>query len=93
MVGPALTLGGSSLLYLLIRRGATTITSLLYRAATTALIAWVRLSIITAITLLGTASALGEPGGAARQASRVSGAPGTGRPVVSSGCAGCVRAG
>jgi drug/metabolite transporter (DMT)-like permease len=54
----ALTLGGSSLLYLLIQRGAATVvTSLLYLVPpTTALMAWVLFGEpITAITLLGTA--------------------------------------
>jgi drug/metabolite transporter (DMT)-like permease len=54
----ALTLGGSSLLYLLIQRGAaTTVTSLLYLVPpTTALMAWVLFDeSITVITLLGTA--------------------------------------
>jgi drug/metabolite transporter (DMT)-like permease len=59
----ALTLGGSSLLYLLIQRGAATaVTSLLYLVPpTTALMAWVLFGEpITAITLLGTAlTALG----------------------------------
>ena len=54
----ALTLGGSSLLYILIQRGAATaVTSLLYLVPpTTALMAWVLLSEpITTVTLLGTA--------------------------------------
>ena len=54
----ALTLGGSSLLYLLIQRGAATaVTSLLYLVPpTTALIAWVLFDeSITLLTLLGTA--------------------------------------
>lgn len=54
----ALTLGGSSLLYILIQRGAATaVTSLLYLVPpTTALMAWVLFSEpITALTLLGTA--------------------------------------
>jgi drug/metabolite transporter (DMT)-like permease len=54
----ALTLGGSSLLYILIQRGAATaVTSLLYLVPpTTALMAWVLFSEpITAVTLLGTA--------------------------------------
>jgi drug/metabolite transporter (DMT)-like permease len=54
----ALTLGGSSLLYLLIQRGAaTTVTSLMYLVPpTTALIAWVLFGeTITLLTLLGTA--------------------------------------
>jgi drug/metabolite transporter (DMT)-like permease len=59
----ALTLGGSSLLYLLIQRGAATaVTSLLYLVPpTTALMAWVLFGEpITAITVLGTAlTALG----------------------------------
>ncbi|MBT9474373.1 DMT family transporter [Polaromonas sp.] len=59
----ALTLGGSSLLYLLIQRGAATaVTSLLYLVPpTTALMAWVLFGEpITTITLLGTAlTALG----------------------------------
>lgn len=53
-----LTLGGSSLLYLLIQRGAATaVTSLLYLVPpTTALMAWLLFSEpITAVTLLGTA--------------------------------------
>ena len=53
-----LTLGGSSLLYLLIQRGAAaTVASLMYLVPpTTALIAWVLFDEqITAITLLGTA--------------------------------------
>lgn len=53
-----LTLGGSSLFYLLIQRGAaTTVTSLLYLVPpTTALIAWVLFDeSITPVTLLGTA--------------------------------------
>jgi drug/metabolite transporter (DMT)-like permease len=59
----ALTLGGSSLLYLLIQRGAaTSVTSLLYLVPpTTALMAWILFSEpITGLTLLGTAlTALG----------------------------------
>ena len=59
----ALTLGGSSLLYLLIQRGAaTTVTSLLYLVPpTTALMAWLLFNeSITVITVLGTAlTALG----------------------------------
>lgn len=59
----ALTIGGSSLLYILIQRGAATaVTSLLYLVPpTTALMAWVLFSEpITAVTLLGTAlTALG----------------------------------
>jgi drug/metabolite transporter (DMT)-like permease len=54
----ALTLGGSSLLYLLIQRGAATaVTSLLYLVPpTTALMAWLLFSEpITAVTLAGTA--------------------------------------
>jgi drug/metabolite transporter (DMT)-like permease len=54
----ALTLGGSSLLYILIQRGAATaVTSLLYLVPpTTALMAWVLFSEpITATTLIGTA--------------------------------------
>lgn len=54
----ALTLGGSSLLYLLIQRGAATaVTSLLYLVPpTTALMAWVLFDeLITPSTLLGTA--------------------------------------
>lgn len=54
----ALTLGGSSLLYILIQRGAATaVTSLLYLVPpTTALMAWVLFSEpITTVTLLGTA--------------------------------------
>ena len=58
-----LTLGGSSLLYLLIQRGAaTTVTSLFYLVPpTTALMAWLLFDeLITATTLLGTAmTALG----------------------------------
>lgn len=58
-----LTLGGSSLLYLLIQRGAATaVTSLLYLVPpTTALMAWVLFNeAITAATVLGTAlTALG----------------------------------
>lgn len=53
-----LTLGGSSLLYLLIQRGAAaSVTSLMYLVPpTTALIAWVLFSEpITAVTLVGTA--------------------------------------
>ena len=59
----ALTLGGSSLLYLLIQRGAATaVTSLLYLVPpTTALMAWVLFDeLITASTVIGTAlTALG----------------------------------
>jgi drug/metabolite transporter (DMT)-like permease len=59
----ALTLGGSSLLYLLIQRGAaTTVTSLMYLVPpTTALMAWALFGeAITAATVLGTAmTALG----------------------------------
>ena len=59
----ALTLGGSSLLYLLIQRGAATaVTSLLYLVPpTTALMAWLLFGeAITVITMLGTAlTALG----------------------------------
>jgi drug/metabolite transporter (DMT)-like permease len=59
----ALTLGGSSLLYLLIQRGAaTSVTSLLYLVPpTTALMAWILFAEpITLLTLLGTAlTALG----------------------------------
>ena len=59
----ALTLGGSSLLYLLIQRGAATaVTSLLYLVPpTTALMAWVLFDeLITTSTLIGTAlTALG----------------------------------
>jgi len=54
----ALTLGGSSLLYILIQRGAATaVTSLLYLVPpTTALMAWILFSEpITTVTLLGTA--------------------------------------
>ncbi|RZJ07468.1 MAG: EamA family transporter, partial [Haliea sp.] len=54
----ALTLGGSSLLYLLIQRGAATaVTSLLYLVPpTTALMAWVLFDeLITASTIVGTA--------------------------------------
>jgi drug/metabolite transporter (DMT)-like permease len=54
----ALTIGGSSLLYILIQRGAATaVTSLLYLVPpTTALMAWVLFSEpITTVTLLGTA--------------------------------------
>jgi drug/metabolite transporter (DMT)-like permease len=54
----ALTIGGSSLLYILIQRGAATaVTSLLYLVPpTTALMAWVLFSEpITATTVLGTA--------------------------------------
>ena len=54
----ALTLGGSSLLYLLIQRGAATaVTSLLYLVPpTTALIAWVLFDeLITTSTIVGTA--------------------------------------
>jgi drug/metabolite transporter (DMT)-like permease len=53
-----LTLGGSSLLYLLIQRGAAaSVSSLMYLVPpTTALIAWVLFDeAITATTLLGTA--------------------------------------
>ncbi len=53
-----LTLGGSSLLYLLIQRGAaTSVTSLLYLVPpTTAIMAWLLFGeLITAITLVGTA--------------------------------------
>ena len=59
----ALTLGGSSLLYLLLQRGAaTTVTSLLYLVPpTTALMAWLLFNeSITVVTVLGTAlTALG----------------------------------
>ncbi len=59
----ALTLGGSSLLYLLIQRGAaTSVTSLLYLVPpTTALMAWLLFNeSITVITVMGTAlTALG----------------------------------
>ena len=59
----ALTLGGSSLLYLLIQRGAATaVTSLLYLVPpTTALMAWVLFDeLITTATIVGTAlTALG----------------------------------
>ena len=59
----ALTLGGSSLLYLLIQRGAaTTVTSMLYLVPpTTALMAWLLFNeTITVITVIGTAiTALG----------------------------------
>ena len=59
----ALTLGGSSLLYLLIQRGAATaVTSLLYLVPpTTALMAWVLFGeLITTATIVGTAlTALG----------------------------------
>ena len=59
----ALTLGGSSLLYLLIQRGAATmVTSLLYLVPpTTALMAWLLFNeTITVVTVLGTAlTALG----------------------------------
>ena len=59
----ALTLGGSSLLYLLIQRGAaTSVTSLLYLVPpTTALMAWVLFDeAITVVTIAGTAlTALG----------------------------------
>ena len=59
----ALTLGGSSLLYLLIQRGAATaVTSLLYLVPpTTALMAWLLFGeAITVVTMLGTAlTALG----------------------------------
>eukprot|EP01031_Cornospumella_fuschlensis_P014856 gene14856-18147_t len=54
----ALTLGGSSLLYMLIQRGAaTSVTTLLYLVPpTTALMAWVLFDEpITLVTLLGTA--------------------------------------
>lgn len=54
----ALTLGGSSLLYMLIQRGAATaVTSLLYLVPpTTALMAWLLFGeLITAVTVLGTA--------------------------------------
>jgi drug/metabolite transporter (DMT)-like permease len=54
----ALTLGGSSLLYLLIQRGAATaVTSLLYMVPPcTAIMAWVLFDEpITALTVLGTA--------------------------------------
>ncbi len=54
----ALTLGGSSLLYLLLQRGAATaVTSLLYLVPpTTALIAWILFDeSVTLVTLLGTA--------------------------------------
>lgn len=54
----ALTIGGSSLLYILIQRGAATaVTSLLYLVPpTTALMAWVLFSEpITVVTLVGTA--------------------------------------
>jgi drug/metabolite transporter (DMT)-like permease len=54
----ALTLGGSSLLYLLIQRGAaTSVTSLMYLVPpVTALIAWVLFAEpITLVTILGTA--------------------------------------
>jgi drug/metabolite transporter (DMT)-like permease len=53
----ALTLGGSSLLYILIQRGAaTSVTSLLYLVPpTTALMAWLLFAEpITWVTLLGT---------------------------------------
>lgn len=53
----ALTIGGSSLLYILIQRGAaTSVTSLLYLVPpTTALMAWILFSEpITVVTLLGT---------------------------------------
>ncbi|MDD5324166.1 MAG: EamA family transporter, partial [Polaromonas sp.] len=53
-----LTLGGSSLLYLLIQRGAATaVTSLLYLVPpTTALMAWLLFGEpITMVTILGTA--------------------------------------
>jgi drug/metabolite transporter (DMT)-like permease len=53
-----LTLGGSSLLYLLIQRGAATaVTSLLYLVPpTTAVMAWLLFDeLITAVTLIGTA--------------------------------------
>jgi drug/metabolite transporter (DMT)-like permease len=52
----ALTLGGSSLMFMLIQRGAaTTVTSLLYLVPpTTALMAWVLFGeAITAVTVLG----------------------------------------
>ena len=59
----ALTLGGSSLLYLLIQRGAaTTVTSMLYLVPpTTALMAWLLFNeSITVVTVMGTAlTALG----------------------------------
>jgi drug/metabolite transporter (DMT)-like permease len=54
----ALTLGGSSLMFMLIQRGAaTTVTSLLYLVPpTTALMAWVLFDeAITVVTLLGIA--------------------------------------
>jgi drug/metabolite transporter (DMT)-like permease len=54
----ALTLGGSSLLYLLIQRGAATaVTSLLYLVPpTTAIMAWALFGeLVTAATLIGTA--------------------------------------
>jgi drug/metabolite transporter (DMT)-like permease len=54
----ALTLGGSSFLYMLIQRGAaTTVTSLMYLVPpTTALMAWVLFGeAITAATVVGTA--------------------------------------
>lgn len=54
----ALTLGGSSLLYMLIQRGAATaVTSLLYLVPpTTALMAWLLFGeLITVVTVLGTA--------------------------------------
>ncbi|MDQ3270965.1 MAG: EamA family transporter, partial [Pseudomonadota bacterium] len=58
-----LTLGGSSLLYMLIQRGASTaVTSLLYLVPpTTALMAWLLFSeTITMVTVAGTAlTALG----------------------------------
>jgi drug/metabolite transporter (DMT)-like permease len=53
----ALTLGGSSLLYLLIQRGAaTSVTSLLYLVPpTTAVMAWLLFGeAITGVTVLGT---------------------------------------
>jgi drug/metabolite transporter (DMT)-like permease len=53
-----LTLGGSSLLYLLIQRGAaTSVTSLMYLVPpTTAIMAWFLFDeLITAVTLIGTA--------------------------------------
>jgi drug/metabolite transporter (DMT)-like permease len=53
----ALTLGGSSLLYLLIQRGAAaSVTSLMYLVPpVTAFIAWLLFSeVITAVTIVGT---------------------------------------
>jgi drug/metabolite transporter (DMT)-like permease len=53
-----LTLGGSSLLYLLIQRGAaTSVASLMYLVPpTTAIMAWFLFDeLITAVTLIGTA--------------------------------------